>query len=532
VPAGELAFVGLGLFDSGITATAGSGATLRTQFTGANGTSADEDVLSTSSGPQNESFGLNSSPPNGWAACVATFKQPPPPGGPFVQGTSNSTSGTSMTVSYGASVGAGHLLVGMFRASGTTSVSDSVNGAWTKAVGASDGVNSLWYRANAAAGSTTVSVGGTTNGSIRAVIAEYSGVSTTSPLDGASCNVGTGTTATTGNTASLPAGELAFAGLGLFDSGFTATAGSGATLRTQFTGANGTSADEDVASTPAGVLNESFGLSSAPPNGWAGCVATFKPPSSPSYSWLGSFACGCISSSLYPYQSFVTGHVSAVADPGGSGQQVGKFAVDNADQPYSGSLPRADLFEWYAGSSNPSFTAGKDYYISIPVRIPAGLPLMYDNGPKFFQWAQIDYPGNDEPSVGLSIGGGEAGYTSNHFSLEMYDNGAFDYPWYGPVVDGNWHTVILFVHFATDNTGYIKLWFDGVQQTFSNGLTTWNGPTLTVSPDGQYHESLDIDSYRAKDAMPGTVTIYHGAPAIGTTYASVYNTLTNAPYGP
>ena len=80
----------------------------------------------------------------------------------FVQGASNSTSGTSMNVSYGSSVVAGHLLVGMFRAAGTTSVSDSLNGAWTKAVGAADGVNSLWYKPNARAGTTTVTVSGTT----------------------------------------------------------------------------------------------------------------------------------------------------------------------------------------------------------------------------------------------------------------------------------------------------------------------------------------------------------------------------------
>src|SRR5437868_14049117 len=62
----------------------------------------------------------------------------------FVQGGSNSTTGTSVNVSYGSSVVAGHLLVGMFRAAGTTSVADSRNGAWTKAIGASDGVNSIW----------------------------------------------------------------------------------------------------------------------------------------------------------------------------------------------------------------------------------------------------------------------------------------------------------------------------------------------------------------------------------------------------
>ena len=534
VAAGELAFAGVGMFDSPITVTAGAGATLRNQFTGANGTSADEDVASTTAGAQNKSFGLSSAPPGGWAACIATFKPPSaPPPGPFVQGTSNSTSGTTMNVAYPSAVAAGHLLVGMFRASGTTSVSDSRNGAWTKAVGASDGINSVWYRANAAAGTTTVTVGGSASGSIRAVIAEYSGVATTAPLDGTACNTGTTATATTGSTASVPAGELAFAGVGMFDSPITVSAGTGATLRNQFTGANGTSADEDVASTTAGAQNKSFTLSTAPPGGWAACITTFKPPGgvTPPADWVGSFNSG-ISTSLYPYQSFVTGHVFATADPDGSGRQVADFAINNSDQPYGGSLPRGDLFSWYTGSANPVFTPGKNYFIAIPVRIPAGLPLMTDSAPKFFQWAQIDHPGNDQPSMGLSIGGGEAGYTTNHFAFEMYDNGAFDYPWYGPAVDGHWHTAILSVHFATDNTGSVKLWWDGVPQTFSTGSTTFNGPTLTVSPDGQYHESLDIDSYRAFNAMPGTVTIYHGAPAIGSTYDSVNNTLANPPTGP
>lgn len=199
----------------------------------------------------------------------------------FVQGASNSTTGTSMTVSYGSSVTAGHLLVGMFRAAGTTSVSDSRNGAWTKAVGASDGVNSLWYKANATAGTTTVTVSGSASGPIRAVVADYSGIATSSPVDGFACNTGTGTTATTGTTASVPAGELAFAGVGMFENPITVTAGSGMTLRTQFTGANGTSADEDQLSTVAGTQNKSFTLSTAPTNGWAACVATFKQPTAP-----------------------------------------------------------------------------------------------------------------------------------------------------------------------------------------------------------------------------------------------------------
>jgi hypothetical protein len=126
-----------------------------------------------------------------------------------------------------------------------------------------------------------VTVSGTTSGPIRAVIADYSGVATTTPLDGTACNTGTGTSATTGTTASVAAGELAFAGIGTFDSPITISAGTGATLRTQFTGANGTSADEDVLSTTAGTQNKSFTLNPGSAGGWASCIATFKPPTAP-----------------------------------------------------------------------------------------------------------------------------------------------------------------------------------------------------------------------------------------------------------
>src|SRR5438445_13844322 len=75
----------------------------------------------------------------------------------YVQSASGSTSGASLGVSYSVNVAAGDLLVGQFRANGTTKVSDSVNGSWTQAVStSSEGVtHSIWYRQNAAAGKTT-----------------------------------------------------------------------------------------------------------------------------------------------------------------------------------------------------------------------------------------------------------------------------------------------------------------------------------------------------------------------------------------
>jgi hypothetical protein len=201
----------------------------------------------------------------------------------FVQGTSGSTSGASLSVSYPSSIQPGALLVGQVRANGITTVSDSVNGAWTQAVQTTDtGVtHSIWYKQNAKAGSTTVTVKGATAGTLRAVIAAYSGVATSNALDQGVCNKGTAAVVTTGATASIAAGDLLFAGVGAYDEPLTATAGSSdgvsATLRTQFTGSNGTSADEDVGSTAAGPQNASFTLSATALSGWAACAAAFHP---------------------------------------------------------------------------------------------------------------------------------------------------------------------------------------------------------------------------------------------------------------
>ena len=202
----------------------------------------------------------------------------------FVQSASGAGSAASLAVSYSAPVNAGDLLVGQFRASGVTSVSDSVNGLWSEAVQltASGVTHSIWYVEDAKPGPTTVTVSGAGGGPVRAVLAEYSGVATSGALDGTSCNQGKEQTVTTGSTApTAAAGDLVFAGFGVFDHPITVSAGyageAHATLRTQLSGSDGTSADEDAVSAVAGGQEASFYLGAATTSGWAACVAAFHP---------------------------------------------------------------------------------------------------------------------------------------------------------------------------------------------------------------------------------------------------------------
>ncbi len=215
-------------------------------------------------------------PPTATNTAVPTT--PPAPGRiAFVQSTAQLGQGSSLTSSYASIVGAGDLLVGTFRSQGSTSVSDKLNGAWTQA--AKCGVVTIWYAANAKAGATTVTLTSGSVGQMRISLSEYSGAARASPLDATACSAGstTGVTATSG--AAIPAGELAYAGLGSGSNPATVTAGTigsrPATLRAQMTGNAGTIAVEDVTATAAGQQNASMTLS-ASSGGWNVGLVTFK----------------------------------------------------------------------------------------------------------------------------------------------------------------------------------------------------------------------------------------------------------------
>ncbi len=239
-------------------------------------------------------------------------------------------------------------------------------------------------------------------------------------------------------------------------------------------------------------------------------------------TWRGSFTCGCINPVLYPHASFVKGHVFVVSDPSGSGKKVLAFAIANSDAPSDAREPRGDV------ESPPLFRPGASWYVSVPVLIPTSLSAVTRG--KWFQIAEIYGPPYDgSPTIGIDLTADGNGHNHLALGLDATHSGT---PWVGPALDGRWHTVILHVHFAVNDTGYVELWYDNVQQTFTgyaqNVTLTNHGKRLnyaTLVPginwDGQTANFLDIDSYRLRNAFPGLVTIYHGAPAVGKTLASV-----------
>lgn len=224
-----------------------------------------------------------------------------------------------------------------------------------------------------------------------------------------------------------------------------------------------------------------------------------------------------VSKTDFPYQSFVPGHISVVPDPDGSGVGVLKYTVDNADQPYPGANPRADLL------TRPWYTEGSTLFTSIPVQIPTGLTPFRNSGSSYYQFAEAKDTAASFPSWGLGLMADSLG-RDHWFFGSTTEIGTFGDLWLGPVVDGRWHTfVVAALYTARTGKGWLELDMDGQPVTFNMGKfagqTRATGVTTIV--DGAAAWPLDIDSYRSRNTLAGTMTMYHGAPKIGPSLASV-----------
>ncbi|HEY7812784.1 MAG TPA: hypothetical protein VIC62_06065, partial [Nakamurella sp.] len=200
-------------------------------------------------------------------ALQVTTPAAPPPSVQFVEAgvAGTGTQVTSTTITFTGPVAAGDLLVGWFgqyNSSGQVSVSDNVNGAWTRSsaattFGSGSGDIALFYLQNSAAAPSglTITITATSATYLQGAAAAYSGVATTGALDQTAVAKGNSITVDSGPTASVGAGELVVGGVMTGGSPGTATAGSSQgkafTMRSQ-TG-SGSIDVEDILTTTAGA---------------------------------------------------------------------------------------------------------------------------------------------------------------------------------------------------------------------------------------------------------------------------------------
>jgi chitodextrinase len=219
-------------------------------------------------------------------ALPVTTPGAPPPSAKWVQGGVNSSGAlvTSITITLTSPVSAGNLLVGWFgqyNSSGQVTVSDNVNGAWTRSSASTSygggGDIALYYLQNSAAAPAglTITITSTNATYLEGVAADYSGVATTGALDQVSVAKGNSASVNSGPTASVGAGELVVGAVLTGGSPGTVTAGSSQgqafTMRTQWS--SGSADLEDILVSTAGAQDAAATFSSA--TDWYAVAAVF-----------------------------------------------------------------------------------------------------------------------------------------------------------------------------------------------------------------------------------------------------------------
>lgn len=158
--------------------------------------------------------------------------------------------------------------------SGTPTISDSQGNTWFQLFSVTNGsdVNVAWAAYQCKSGTNNVTFAQPTQSSIQAIVAEYSGVTTITPLDQTATATGTSTSASSGNVTTTVANELV---LGFVSNsttnGLTITPGSGFTTRQTVNG-NTYLEDKDITTTQ--TLAATATLSASVP--WFAGIVTLK----------------------------------------------------------------------------------------------------------------------------------------------------------------------------------------------------------------------------------------------------------------
>jgi hypothetical protein len=158
------------------------------------------------------------------------------------------------------------------RPAGTLTISDSLGNIYTPAMGPlNDPVQDvdvyIWYVANSKGGTNTVTLTPTGARALEIHVSEWSGLSSTAPLDQTAWNIGTGSTASSDPITPRANGELVFAYTFI---GNNATAGAGFTPITLVNG----DLDEYLVQQNAVPVTATFTQSSGP---WDIAVVTMRP---------------------------------------------------------------------------------------------------------------------------------------------------------------------------------------------------------------------------------------------------------------
>ncbi len=277
----------------------------------------------------------------------------------FVQGAT--AIGSSVALPKAATAG-DLLVVGVTtNDSGTdpvTGVSDSLNGAWTRAtsLGYGNGHVDLYYLPGSRAGSLTVSLGGSGGGAV--TVAEYSGIVTGAALDQVTSGSGSGSAPRAGPTAAIGgAGELVLGVGGQSNVGSGLSAGSGFSLRESAV-SNWWAADGLEDSLSSSTAGQSMTMGSGSSQYFGAVVAVFK-AAAPSSAPVAALT---LSPASTPVNQQVTANASG-STPGANPISSYSFTFGDGSSVGPSASPTAAH----------TYTAGGVYTVTVTVTDSAGV---------------------------------------------------------------------------------------------------------------------------------------------------------------
>lgn len=162
------------------------------------------------------------------------------------------------------------------------------------------------------------------------------------------------------------------------------------------------------------------------------------------------------------------------------------------------------------------FQAGQDdvFYLGWRCKLSmAGTTKTY----AIFQWKSYPTDVVNHPVMLRTLDGK---FVLEHYNPDGAGGRTKTVLWEAPIVTNSWVTFVVNIKASTSNTGYVKFWYNGVQQTFKTGSNTFVCTTLTS-------DYCDPKWGVYNDAGVAEVTNYVDDLKIATTYSEAAPTSQN-----
>jgi hypothetical protein len=187
------------------------------------------------------------------------------------------------------------------------------------------------------------------------------------------------------------------------------------------------------------------------------------------------------------------GSITAVTDPARG--TVWRFNKPAGDK-------RCEAHGIKVGDNKYNFQNNSTYYIAWSMKLSSTV----DNNANF-QWKSYGHHIQNYPIV-LKVRGGKLTL------LNRQPGGRDYYPWSAAVSANAWNDIVLGIHTSSALTGgWVELYVNGVQQTFSNGQQRW--PCRTW-------DGINDPKWGVYGATQTAVANYVDGLKIGATYADIH----------